>query len=192
MILILKQSITSLQWEEPMWWDCWDYKKRSCKCKFESCSHKLLTPEKLFVRAKENINRVAMYYVTEEDIIHKRTYNLSLVTVECKLYLVHTAITVLFQMEILLVTSDTINDVHKFNDSKLLRNPTTYQPGKWLACYYNKIWYIGVILNCSNKNQDLKVKFMNQKGLNLQWKMMYDLVSVGYHLQKFYVRSVSF
>ena len=89
-----------------------------------------MTPEKLFVRAKENINRVAMYYVTEEDIIHKRTYNLSLVTVECKLYLVHTAITVLFQMEILLVTSDTINDVHKFNDSKLLRNPTTYQPGK--------------------------------------------------------------
>ena len=36
-----------------------------------------LTPEKLFLRAKENVNRVTMYYVTEEDIIiHKRTLNL--------------------------------------------------------------------------------------------------------------------
>ena len=50
------------------------------------------------------------------------------------------------------ISSDTINDVHKFNDSKPLRNPTTYQPGKYIACYCDKIWYIGVILKCSNQN----------------------------------------
>ena len=59
--------------------------------------------------------------------------------------------------------------VHKFNDPKLLRNPTTCQLGKYIACYYVKIWYIGVILECSNENQDVKVKFMTRKGLNLQW-----------------------
>ena len=67
------------------------------------------------------------------------------------------------------ISSDTINDVHKFNDPKLLRNPTIYQPGKYIACYYDKIWYIGVILECSNESKDVKVKFMTQKGLNLQW-----------------------
>ena len=44
------------------------------------------------------------------------------------------------------ISSYTTNDVHKFNDPKLLRNPTTYQPGKYIACYYDKISYIGVIL----------------------------------------------
>ena len=82
------------------------------------------------------------------------------------------------------ISNDTINDVHKFNDSKLLRNLTTYQPGKYIACYYDKIWYIGVILKWSNENQNVKVKFMTPKRLNLQWAN--DLVSVGYHLQKLY------
>ena len=45
------------------------------------------------------------------------------------------------------ISSDTINDVHKFNDPKLLQNPTIYQPGKYIACYYDKICYIGVILS---------------------------------------------
>ena len=66
------------------------------------------------------------------------------------------------------ISSDTINDAHKFNDPKLLLNPTTYQPEKYIACYYDKIWYSGVILECSNENQDVKVKFITRKGLNLQ------------------------
>ena len=68
-----------------------------------------------------------------------------------------------------IISSDTINDVHKFNDPKLLRNPTMYEPRKYIACYYDKICYIGLILECSNENQDVKVKFMTRKGLNLQW-----------------------
>ena len=53
------------------------------------------------------------------------------------------------------ISSDTINDVHKFNDPKLLQNPTIYQPGKYIACYYDKICYLGVILECSNENQGM-------------------------------------
>ena len=52
------------------------------------------------------------------------------------------------------ISSDTINDVHKFNDPKLLRNLTIYQSGKYIACYYDKICYIAVILECSNENQE--------------------------------------
>ena len=44
------------------------------------------------------------------------------------------------------ISSYTTNDVHKFNDPKPLSNPTIYQPGKYIACYYDKISYIGVIL----------------------------------------------
>ena len=37
----------------------------------------ILTPEQLFLSAKENINGVTMYYVTEEEnISHKRKYDL--------------------------------------------------------------------------------------------------------------------
>ena len=67
------------------------------------------------------------------------------------------------------ISSDTINDVHEFNDPKRLPNFTIYQPGKYNPCYYNKIWHIGAILEWSNENQDVKVKFMTKKGLNLQW-----------------------
>ena len=81
------------------------------------------------------------------------------------------------------ISNDTINDVHKFNDPKLLQNLTTYQLGKYIACYYDKNWYIGVILVCSNENQDVKVKFMTQKRLNFQW--VNNLASVGHLLQKF-------
>ena len=40
-------------------------------------TNQILTPEQLFLWAKENINGVTMYYVTEEDIVsHEGKYNL--------------------------------------------------------------------------------------------------------------------
>ena len=75
------------------------------------------------------------------------------------------------------ISSDTINDVHKFNDPKLLQNPTIYQPGKYIACYYDKICYIVVILESSNEYQDVK-------GLNLQW--VNDTRSSHCWVSKFY------
>ena len=40
-------------------------------------TNQILTLEQLFLRANENINGVAMYYVNKEDIIsHKRKYDL--------------------------------------------------------------------------------------------------------------------
>ena len=132
-----------------------------------------MTPEQLFLWAKENINGVTMYYVTEEDIIsHKRKYDLKVcyngvqtVPGTCSY---HCFIPDGDSLIMKRISSDTINDVHKFNDPKLLQNPTIYKPGKYIACSYDKICYIGVILECSKENQDVKVKFMTRKGLNMQ------------------------
>ena len=44
------------------------------------------------------------------------------------------------------ISNDKIN-VHKFNDPKLPQDPTTYQTGKYIECYFDKVWYIGVIFN---------------------------------------------
>ena len=91
---------------------------------------------------------------------------------ECKLRWVHPAISYYSRWRFSYNRENLkfkINDVHKFNDPKLRRNPTTCQLGKYIACYYDKIWHIGVILECSIENQDVKVKFMTRKGLNLQW-----------------------
>ena len=119
----------------------------------------ILTPEQLFLWAKENINSVTMYYVTEGDIIsHEGKYDLKVcyngeqtVPGTCSH---HYFIPDGDSLIVTRISSDTINNVHKFNDPKLLQNPTIYQPGKYIACYYDKICYIGVILECSNENQE--------------------------------------
>ena len=128
-------------------------------------TNQILTSEQLFLWAKENINGVTMYYVTEEDIIsHERKYDLKVryngVQTVPGICSYHCFIPDGDSLIMKRISSDTINDVHKFNDPKLLRNPTIYQPGKYIACYYDKIWYIGVILECSNENQAVKIKFM--------------------------------
>ena len=117
-------------------------------------ANQILIHEQLFLWAKENINGVAMYYVTEEDIIsHERKYDLKVFsngvqtvpgTRSCHCFIPDGDSVIMKR-----ISSDTIN-VHKFNDPKLLRNSSIYQPGKYNPCYYDKICYTGVILECSN------------------------------------------
>ena len=59
--------------------------------------NQILTPEQLFLWAKENINGMTMYYVTEEEIITRREN-----MIKSLLQWSTTCTTVLFQMEILL------------------------------------------------------------------------------------------
>ena len=72
------------------------------------------------------------------------------------------------------VSNDTIYDAHQFNDSSIKKKSISYQPGKYIACYYDEIWYIGLILESCDENQDVKVKFMHCKGLNLHWVNVND------------------
>ena len=85
---------------------------------------------------------------------------------ECKLYQVEISDGDSLIMK--RISNDLINGVHKSNDPKLLRNFNIYQLRKYIASYYDKIWYTGVILECSNENQDVKVKFMTQKKIKFE------------------------
>ena len=116
-------------------------------------TNQILTPEQLFLWAKENINGVTMQYVTEEDIIsHEGKYDLKVcyngVQTVPGTRSYHCFIPDGDSLIMERISSDTISDAHKCNDPKLLRNPAIYQPGKYIACYYDKMCYIGVILEC--------------------------------------------
>ena len=81
MILILKQSITSFaasRGKSPCDGTGGTLKREAANASLRAAvTYQILTPEQLFLWAKENINGVTMYYVTEEDIIsHERKYDL--------------------------------------------------------------------------------------------------------------------
>ena len=68
------------------------------------------------------------------------------------------------------ISSDIVHDTHKFNTPSLSpKDVTIYQPGKYIACYYDDDWYVGLILECSMQHEDFNVKFMHRRGVNLQW-----------------------
>ena len=42
-----------------------------------------------------------------------------------------------------------------------------YNLGRYVACFYDGNWYIGIILECYYENQDCSIKFMKINILNL-------------------------
>ena len=106
--------------------------------------------------------------VTKEDIIsHQRKYDLKVCyngvqTVPDK-HSYHCFITDGDSCIMKNISNDKVNDVHKFNDPKLPKHPITYQTGKYIACYYDKAWYVGVMLECSIENQDVKIQIHDPK-----------------------------
>lgn len=46
---------------------------------------------------------------------------------------------------------------------------TVYTVGKYIACVYDKKWYIGMIKERSDQNGDVLVIFMKRNGLSLNW-----------------------
>ena len=43
------------------------------------------------------------------------------------------------------------------------------QPGKYVACLYHSVWYIGAVIERSDQNKDAYIKFMKQNHLVLTW-----------------------
>ena len=43
-----------------------------------------------------------------------------------------------------------------------IHNVNDYQPGKYIACMYDQDWYIGMIVDRSDENSDVLVKFMRR------------------------------
>jgi hypothetical protein len=52
-------------------------------------------------------------------------------------------------------------DVHEAVDLSVAL-PDDYQPGKYIACVYDRDWYVGTIDERSDENNDVHVKFMNR------------------------------
>ena len=58
---------------------------------------------------------------------------------------------------------------YKFSKFVDVSNYDVYQPGKYVTCVYDNSWYIGLVLEHSEENQDCNVKFMTRNDLNLRW-----------------------
>lgn len=44
-----------------------------------------------------------------------------------------------------------------------------YKPGTYVACMYDDDWFIGNIVECSEENQDVYIRFMRRSNLTLTW-----------------------
>ena len=76
------------------------------------------------------------------------------------------------------ISSDTINDIHKFNDPKLLQNPTMYQPGKYIACYYDKMWdQFPLAKGQSARDYVLTVEDYNKILFHAQWQLKDKIIT---------------
>ena len=63
------------------------------------------------------------------------------------------------------ISSDIVHDTHKFNTASLSpKDVRIYQPRKYIACYYDDDWYVGLKLECSIQNEDVNVKLCTEEG----------------------------
>ena len=73
----------------------------------------------------------------------------------------HCFVTDAEELLLLRISNHTVYDTHKLNNVNLIGKDTTnFQPGKYIACFYNDEWYLGLVLKIYDKNQDVNVKFM--------------------------------
>ena len=134
-------------------------------------TNQILPPQDLFSWAQKNIKGVNIFYLSSDDINnHETTFNLQkryegMRTVPgTRSY--HCFVPDGEKLFLQRISSDT--DV--LNDANLiLKNPSNFQPSKYIACFYDEEWYIGFVVDICNKNQDINVKFMQRNKLNLKW-----------------------
>ena len=67
------------------------------------------------------------------------------------------------------ISIDMCYEKHEFHNINLQHDYSQYKPGKYVACFYDGDWYVGIILECSDENQDCNIKFMKKNNLNLHW-----------------------
>jgi hypothetical protein len=67
------------------------------------------------------------------------------------------------------LSSDVIYNTIYFDGHKQTNCDLEYQPGRYIACLYDGQWYVGNIVERSDTNHDILVKFMKRNGINLSW-----------------------
>ena len=67
------------------------------------------------------------------------------------------------------ISTDINYDTLEFSKINLHYDYSQYKPDKSVAYFYDGNWYVGIILECSDKNRDCNIKFIKLHTLNLHW-----------------------
>lgn len=143
----------------------------------------ILTPLQMFQWADENIDGIKFFFVSDDDVqrnankcqLEKR-YSLSKTVSGTRSH--HCFIpTSEGSLEMRRLSADDVcstvllgeNQESSF-PNKSLPDSDDFQPGKYIACMYDQEWYIGNIVERSEENNDVYVKFMKRsQNTALSW-----------------------
>jgi len=139
----------------------------------------IITPQGMFLWAEKHIEGIKFFYVTGDDVQnHEKRFDLESRYLKAKTLpgtrSHHSFVPVSgTELHMWQLSSDSIYST-VYCDDKTAHKSTRkdyceYQPGRYIACIYDGQWYIGNIVERSDTNSDILVKFMKRSGLNLSW-----------------------
>ena len=136
----------------------------------------IMTPKVMYDWANENIAGITFLYMTAA-CVEKHCTDLSLEARYANVKTVpgtrshHCFIPITTtQLQMRRLSSDVIYSSVLLGDSPAeLASTEVYQPGKYVACIYDNDWFIGNIVERSDINADVLVKFMKRNGKILTW-----------------------
>ena len=138
-------------------------------------NNQIITPKDLYDWAEENIKGVKLFYITSEEVTsHEDQFKLnsrySMANTVPGTRSYHGFVPQEnFTLQLKRISTDVIHNEHKFTQMIDTPDWKDYKPGRYIACMYDDIWYVGLILEYSEENEDFCVKFMSRKGFNLNW-----------------------
>ena len=150
-------------------------------------SSHILTAEAMDAWARSNIKNVTFLFVTSDQIIaHTNDLELEeryegVKTIEGTrshhAYLPGTQIGTLRMYRVSSdIASEMYTNVHLKESKTVCLDEVC--PGKYLACIWDKRWYVGIVLEKTDGTGDLLVKCMKQRGHNFFWPQREDKVII--------------
>jgi len=137
--------------------------------------HQITTPHDMFLWAEKNIDGIKFFSVTGDNV-RDNAKQFDLENRYLKVKTVpgtgshHSFTPVSNGLQMRRLSADAIFSVVQFDDGTSLGSIyEDYQPGQYVACVYDAQWYIGNIVERSDENSDVMVKFMKRSGLKLSW-----------------------
>ena len=142
--------------------------------------HHILTPNEMYEWSHKNIEGIKFYYVSAEDIkeneilynLEKRFHDAKTI---CGTRSHHSFIPISqYQLHMKRISQDTLFTLVNTRPQEDVAGASTshystYQPGRYLACVYDNVWYVGYITMRSEEHFDVEVEFMNRKDKTVSW-----------------------
>lgn len=137
-------------------------------------TNQILTPEDLYKWSKLNIKGIEVIYISSDNIQeHELKFELNdrykyantvpgTRSFHCFTPLENQS------LKLKRISLDNKFDIFTFNNIEHSNNEK-YQPGQYIAFYYDDEWFVGLIVEVSIENADCLVKFMQRNQINLTW-----------------------